>query len=121
METLWHSIINVGIVLAAFILAFACFLDKRPVRDSLGCFSAGVLIYGLHVFLAYSDGICEFTDLRGIWQYFESLESCIDSYSLDIICAQVFIIGAALAWLVLAWQPVMRKLEKDGEYRRDEI
>ena len=113
MEALWHSIINVLIVIFSFLFSFIYFLEKRPFVYSVVAFAFGVGMYSLHIFGGYSDGTCKFEGSQGILETLTIAESCIDSYSLDISMAQVVIIGSVLVWLVLAWQPVMRKLEQD--------
>lgn len=113
MEALWHSAINVGIVIFSIVLAIACLMGKKPVSNSLIAFLGGVFIYGLHFYFGYSEGACEFTVSDKVLQHFVNAESCIDSYSYDISMAQIAIIGAILVWLALVWKPVFRKLEQD--------
>ena len=101
------------IVIFSFLFSFIYFLEKRPFVYSVVAFALGVGVYGMHIFFGYLDGTCKFEDSQEILETLTVAESCIDSYSLDISMAQVVIIGTMLVWLVLAWQPVMRKLEQD--------
>ena len=119
MEVLWHSAVNVGIVIFSIVLAIACFIDKKPIRNSTLAFVVGVSMYGMNFYFSYADGACDFVDSHNLLEHLINAESCINSYSYDILIAQIAIIGAVLVWLAIAWRPVFRKLEQE-ESQEDE-
>jgi hypothetical protein len=119
VEALWHSIVNVGIVIAAFVVAVWCALDKKYVLGSILLFCGGAGMYGLHIYSGFADGICEFANPSSAWDYIVAAEDCIDSYSPDIISAQIGIIAAMLVWLSMAWRKVFRKLELEEEVKQN--
>ena len=116
MEALWHSIINVAIVIASIVVATFAFRDKKRALGSVLLCAAGVLIYVMEIYYGASEGLCELSGVTNFLEFFASAENCLDSHSYGVAVAQVAIISALLLWLSMAWQKVFRKLEsEEGE------
>jgi hypothetical protein len=103
MEALWHSVVNVAIVVASLIVAIWISVEKKPVLSSIISVTLGVLLYGMEIYSGYSDGACTFINSDTIWEHFANVENCFFSYSVSIAVAQVAIIGALLFWLGRLW------------------
>lgn len=99
----WHLGLNLAVIFGSITWAVLCFEERKPLLFSVCLLLLGILTYGVHIYLGYSDGTCEALGTGGMWQRLSAIETCIDSYSYDLLFAQSAIVGSLLVWLVRAW------------------
>ena len=113
MEALWHSIVNVAIVIGSIMLAVVLASEAKQVLASVLLFLAGVGIYVVEASYGVTEGLCTLDAGGGFLHLLVRADQCFDSYSFAVSVAQVSIIAALLLWLAMAWRAVFRKFEAE--------
>ena len=103
MEILWHLGLNLAVIIGSITWAVHCFEERKPLLFSGFLLVLGIFTYALYIYLGYLDGACEALGAGGIWHRLVAIETCIDSYSFDLLFAQSAIMGSLLVWLAKAW------------------
>ena len=99
MGTFGQSIINVVTVLAAVFYLLAVLPEKKSMQKGLLMFLGGALVYVFDIVYLLNWTDCNASFDAGLGIFLTSIESCIDSYDVTLVLAQVAIISGALIML----------------------
>ena len=115
MTELWHSLINVGIVIGALITGVICCVDKHALRNSVLLLIIGVGCYAADISAGIRQGSCTPSMDMNFLRLLNELDKCGNPYGFFLVISQIAIIGAVVTWLFLAWGAVLRKYEEERE------
>lgn len=118
MESIVVSLINVGVVLLAVVLAIYLWIKPKPVFNAMMVLVMGVSIYSLDIILQINNGVCVFNEGNGFFNTLGVLDDCLDAVSKHVFAAQVMILGSAIA---IFFTPLLRLIKRDIEkMKKDE-
>jgi hypothetical protein len=120
MTAIWHSLVNVFVVIGALITAVACCVDRHAFRNSILLLVVGVACYGMDISAGIADGACAPSNEMSFLNLLGELDECGNPYGLFLVIAQIAIVGSVTTWLFLAWGAVLRKYDEERADSTDE-